>query len=89
MRDERLAGAAVGHGARLQPGLQQARRRGGPALQLALKQQAHKVLSGGAHSLEVVVREAEVQAADVQTRLLEALVQEWRGTAQDHVGHDP
>lgn len=89
VRDVLLPGAGVGHAARLQPGLQQARRRGGTALRLALQQQAHKVLGGGAHSLEVVVREAEVQAADVETRLLEAFIQEGRGAAQYDVGHDP
>lgn len=89
VRDVLLPGTCVGHAARLQPGLQQARRRGGSVLRLALQQQADKVLGGGAHSLEVVVREAEVQTADVETRLLEAFVQEGRGAAQYDVGHDP
>lgn len=85
----RAGASVVGHTAGLEPGLQQARRRRRPALWLALQQQAHKVLGSGAHSLEVVLWEAEVQAADVQTRLLQAFIQEGRGAAQHNIGHHP
>lgn len=73
----------------LEPGLVQAGRGAGPPLRLALQQQAHEVAGGLAHALEVVLREAEVQAADVQARLLQALVQEGGRAAQHHVGHHP
>lgn len=72
----------VYHTSRLEPGLLQTGRRRGPSLRLALKQQTHKVSGSRAHALEVVLREAEVQATDVQTCFLQTLIQEGRGTAQ-------
>lgn len=62
--------SSVDDASRLEPRLLQAGQRGGPSLGLTLEQQADKVLGGHAHSLKIVLREAEVQAADVQTRLL-------------------
>lgn len=80
---------SVYHTSRLEPGLLQAGRRGGPSFWLTLKQQADKVPGSWAHTLEVVLREAEVQATDVQTCLLQTLVQEGRGAAEQHIGHHP
>lgn len=71
----------------LEPRLLQARQRSGPSLRLALEQQADEILGARAHALEVVLREAEVQAADVQTGLLQALIQERRSATEDDVCH--
>lgn len=81
--------SSVDDASRLEPRLLQAGQRSGPSLGLTLEQQADKVLGGHAHSLEVVLREAEVQTADVQTRLLQALVQEGRSATQDDICHYP
>lgn len=79
--------SSVCHASRLEPGLPQAGRCGGPSLRLALEQQADKVPGSCAHSLEVVLREAEVQATDVQTCLLQTFIQEGRGAAEYDIGH--
>lgn len=84
-----VTSVSVHHASGLQPGLLQAGPRGGAPLRLALEQQAHKVPGSSAHTLEVVLREAEVKTTDVQTRLLQTLIQEGRGTAQNNVGHHP
>lgn len=84
-----MSSVSVNHTSRLEPGLLQAGRCRGPSLRLALKQQADKVPGGWAHTLEVVLREAEVQATDVQTCLLQTLIQEGRGATQYNVGHHP
>ena len=84
-----VTSVSVHHASGLQPGLLQAGPRRGAPLRLALEQQAHKVPGSSAHTLEVVLREAEVKTTDVQTRLLQTLIQEGRGTAQNNVGHHP
>lgn len=66
---------------RLQPGFLQAGRCREPSLRLTLEQQADKVPGSWTHTLEVVLWEAEVQTTDVQTRLLQTLIQEGRGAA--------
>ena len=80
--------ATIGH-ATLQPGLLEAQPGQGPPAGVGPQQQAHKVPGGLAHALEVVPGEAEVQPADVQTRLLCALIKEGRGATQQHIGHHP
>lgn len=70
----------------LEPGLLQEACRRGSALRLNLKKQPHKVSGRWTHTLEVVLGETEVQTTDVQTSLLQTLVQERRRAAQDHVG---
>lgn len=80
---------ALRSGARLQPRLLQAEPGGGPLARVGPQQQADEVLGRPADALEVIPGEAEVQPADVQTRLLGALVQEGRGAAQQHVRHHP
>lgn len=75
-----MADVPVYHTSRLEPGLLQAGRCRGTSLWLALEQQADKVPGSWAHTLEVVLREAEVQATDVETRLLQTLIQEGGGT---------
>ncbi|TNN79744.1 hypothetical protein EYF80_009977 [Liparis tanakae] len=71
-----VASVSVYRTSRLEPRLLQAGRCRGPSLRLALEQQADKVSGRCAHALEVVLREAEVEATDVQTRLLQTLIQE-------------
>ncbi|TNN54899.1 Growth factor receptor-bound protein 10 [Liparis tanakae] len=79
-------GAAV-RGVGLQPRLLEAEPGGGPPARVGPQQQADEVPGPLADALEVIPGEAEVQPADVQARLLGALVQEGGGAAQQHVGH--
>ncbi|TNN51040.1 hypothetical protein EYF80_038770 [Liparis tanakae] len=53
---------------------------------ILLQRRGHKVPRRLAHIAEVLVREAEVQAADVDAGLLRRLVQERRHAAERHVG---
>lgn len=73
--------------ARLQPGILEAGGGGRPFAGLGTQQKADEVASRLTHALEVVLGEAEVQAADVEARLLDALVQEGRCAAQHNVRH--
>lgn len=82
-----VAVPAADYASGLEPRVLQAEPSRGPSLQLALEQQADKVLGFCAHTLEVVLGETEVQPTDVQTRLLEAFVQEGRSAAEENVGH--
>ncbi len=82
-----MSSVSVYHTSRLEPGLLQAGRRRGPSLRLALEQQADEVSGSCAHTLKVVLGEAEVKATNVQTRLLQTLVQKGRGAAEYNVGH--
>lgn len=84
-----MSSVSADHTSRLEPGLQQTGRCRGPSLRFALEQQADKILGSWANTLEVVLREAEVEATDVQTRLLQTLIQEGRGTTQYNIGHHP
>lgn len=80
-----MSSVSVYHTSRLKPGLLQAGGCGGPSLRVALKQLTNKVPGSWTHTLEVVLREAEVQATDVQTCLLQTLIQEGRGAAQYNI----
>ena len=71
--------AAVG----TNPGVLQAGRRSGPFARVLLKHGGYEVPCGLADSAEVLVREAEVQLANVHTGLLQALVKE-RGDSAQH-----
>lgn len=65
--------------------LVQANLRRGTSARLALEQDAYQVQRCRTHAAEVVLREAEVQAADVEAGLLDTLVQERGRTAEHHV----
>lgn len=74
---------------RLQPGVLQANGGRGPLGWAALQERAGEVLGCTADAPEVVLREAEVQPADVEAGLLQAFVQERRGSAKNDVADDP
>lgn len=71
---------------RLQPGhLPQAYLRGGPSARFTLQQDVDEVPRRLAHAVEIVLWEAVVEAANVQTGLLDAFVQKWGRPAEHHV----
>lgn len=73
----------------LQPGVLQARGRRGPPAEVFLQGHVDEVSGGVAHAAEVLVREAEVHPAHVDTGLLLTLVQEGGHPTEHDVRQNP